>query len=271
MRQTSETKRLFFAFEALAPWPPELPSGRYLAEKNRHLTVAFLGEVHFPSLIEILPQIPKPNFTIGKAGIFNCCLFLPERHPNVVAWHVDWLDDPTSLVSYHKKLAFWLNEHGFLIKKHENGFLPHITICRKPFQLNEWRKAFSPLPMMIKDFNLYESLGHSCYRSRWSYSIKSPFEELEHTADVAFLIRGNNISEIYKHARMALAFLFPLVLSILVDNKELNSLDDVIICLNEIITVLDQKEGSPFKAVSFHGTLKEVEDKTLEWEMIVDV
>src|ERR1700733_11996732 len=234
MRQASETKRIFFALEVLSPWPQELPSGRYLAEKDRHLTTAFLGEVHFSSLVELLPQMPKPNFTIGKTGVFSRCLFLPERHPNVVAWHIDWLDDPNPLIAYHEKLISWLNEHCFFVKVHENGFLPHVTICRKPFQAIEWKKAFSPLPMMIKNFNLYESLGHSLYQPCWSHPIKSPFEELEHTADVAFLIRGENISEIYQHARTALAFLFPSVLSA-VDDNELKSLDDVIISLNEII------------------------------------
>lgn len=266
-----EIKRVFFAFEIEAPWPHELPSGRCLAEKDRHLTTAFLGEIHLPSLLEVLPQLPKPDFTIGKVGVFSHCLFLPDRHPNVVAWHIDWLDDPSPLISYHEKLILWLNEHGFFVKVHDNGFLPHVTICRKPFQAVDWKKAFSPIPMMIKNFNLYESLGHSCYQACWSHSIKSPFEELEHTADVAFLIRGENIAEIYRHARMALAFLFPLVLSIAVDDKAPKSLDDVIINLNELVAVLDQQEGCPFKAVSFHGTLKEVENKTFEWEMIVDV
>ncbi len=39
-----EEKRLFFGAEVSAPWPKELPQGRVLEEKARHLTLAFLGE-----------------------------------------------------------------------------------------------------------------------------------------------------------------------------------------------------------------------------------
>src|ERR1700722_13349709 len=267
----SELKRIFFPFEVAAPWPHELPPGRLLAESDRHLTVAFLGETDYPALTKILDQCPQPSFKIGKGGIFNRCLFLPERHPNVVAWEIEWLDESASLNAYHTEIVDWLKSQEISVRVHKDGFLPHVTICRKPFRPIEWERAFMPLPMMIKSFNLYESLGNSRYRPCWSYLLKAPFEELEHTADVAFLIRGENLLEIYHHARIALAFSYPQVIHIATETPQIHSLDDIIIHLNEIVTRLDQQEGCPFKAVSFHGDLKPQTDSTLEWEMIVDV
>lgn len=267
-----EIKRVFFAFETHSPWPEKLPPGRYLAESDRHMTVAFLGETAYSELEAILPQCPKPDFIIGRGGIFDKCLFLPEkRPPNVVAWHINWLDDDQSLTKYQKTLVSWLADNNFFVKEHGNGFLPHVTLCRKPFDQHQWKKAFTSLPVYIKNLHLYESLGHSQYRPCWSMSLQAPFEELSHTADIAFLVRGQNIDEIYQHARLALAFNFPEIASSMSKNESVSSLDDVIILLNQIVTELDQREGCPFKAVSFHGDITEATDKTLEWEMIVDV
>ena len=40
--------------------------------------------------------------------------------------------------------------------------------------------------------------------------------------------------------------------------------------LNELIAIVDEKEGCPFKAISFHSLIREV-GPILKWEMIVDV
>lgn len=267
----NEMKRVFFAFEVHAPWPDTLPSGRVLEDSARHMTFAFLGETYYPTLEQLLPECPKPRFKVGKAGIFNKCLFLPERHPNVVAWHLDWLDDASLVFAYYDELISWLNSRDVYVSTHKEGFLPHVTLSRKPFQISEWKRAFSPLPMFIKNLHLYESLGQLHYRPCWTHPLHAPFEELEHTADIAFLVRGETILEIYHHASTALAFLFPTLLDGYEKNPQIESLDDVIIQLNSLISIHDQDQGCPFKAVSFHGHLNQKEDKTLEWEMIVDV
>lgn len=55
-----------------------------------------------------------------------------------------------------------------------------------------------------------------------------------------------------------------------IDQSEPDTLDDVIGRLNRQIGTADGDMGVPFKAVSYHGTLRN-EGSYLAWEMIVDV
>lgn len=68
---------------------------------------------------------------------------------------------------------------------------------------------------------------------------------------------------------MALAFECPELVPYLDSEGEVGSLEEVIMKLNEIVTHGDREIGTPFKAVSFHGDVKE--EEILTWEMIVDV
>src|SRR5437868_6914258 len=95
-------KRVFFGCEVTAPWPTQLPPGRVLDPTHRHMTLAFLGETRYDRLQEILPGFPTPPFSVGLAGEFNRCLFLPERHPHVVSWHMRYLDDAAPLRTFQQ-------------------------------------------------------------------------------------------------------------------------------------------------------------------------
>lgn len=258
-------KRLFFAFKVVAPWPQEIPKGRVIAEEMRHLTLAFLGDVEEERVKGILQEFPLPPFKIGPVGCFDKCQFLPEAHPHVVAWHALGLEN---LDKYHYDVAAWLRRHQFSIEK--RSFLPHVTIARSPFDKKEWKKAFKPLPLKIDGLHLYESMGHLIYVPLWSYPFFSPFTEIEHTADVAFLIRAETKEDIHRHAKMALAFKYPLLLDYIKEGPLEQDLNSIIMSLNEIITRADSEGGCPLKAVSFHGNLME-EKGIYSWEMIVDV
>jgi len=263
-------KRLFFGMEVTAPWPAKLPHGRLLDEAHRHMTLAFLGDIDFSKLSPLLNDFPLPPFQIGLVGLFDQCLFLPKRHPHVVAWHIHWLDDASPMSAYQKTCAEWLQERSF--DPHVRGeFLPHVTICRAPFDEKKWRKAFTPLPVIIQSIHLYESIGKLQYVPIWSHDLRSPFEEIEHTADVAFKILGENFQQLHHHAEIALAFKFPELLPYLSEAKKEEDIDDIIIALNRIVTQADSEIGCPFKAVSFHGGVTQKPDNTLEWEMIIDV
>lgn len=265
-----ETKRVFFGFEVLAPFREEnMPrSGRLLDPLHRHLTFEFLGNVETSKIDKILNDFPKPTFKIGKAGFFDKILLLPKKHPHVVSWHIEWLDDDESLINYQKECSNWFYSQGFNSKKDE--FLPHVTICREPFNTIEWEKNFTSIPMIIKDLHLYESIGGLQYVPIWSFPMIAPFEEMDHTADIAFKISGKNMSELYAHAQTALAFIFPPILKF-INKKNITSLEDIVMALNQIVSRADGEIGCPFKAVSFHGKIKEVNNQILEWEMIVDV
>jgi RNA 2',3'-cyclic 3'-phosphodiesterase len=263
----NETKRLFFGAQVTACWPQELPSGRIIDEEMRHITLAFLGQNDYPALEKTLDQAPLPPFRIGMGGIGTELLFLPKEQARVVALNISWLEDPHPLFSFQRDLSQWLEEAGYTPKKH--SFLPHITIARTPFEKEQWKNCFEPVPFFLTAIHLYESLGHLNYRSLWKVPLMAPFTELDHTADIAFTIRATSMQQLFLHAQLALFFSFP-PLSQFYTPSATETLDAIIIELNRMIALADEERGCPFKAVSFHGSIVK-HDGLFTWEMIVDV
>lgn len=263
-------KRLFFALEIHAPWPPTFPPGRILEENDRHLTIAFLGDTDWQKLETALPDFPLQQLQLGIVGQFDQCLFLPFAHPHVVSWHIKWQNENNPLPSFQKEIFEWLTKSGFSLPKRDD-FLPHVTIARPPFEIKKWKKAFLPLPCFAGNIHLFESLGFSKYRSLWMQKLHSPFEEMDHVADIAYLIRGHDLYELYIHAFTALCFSFPPLLSFYLEKRVCRDMEEIVMDLNEIVSLADEKVGCPFKAVSFHGKIKHLANGLLEWEMIVDV
>jgi 2'-5' RNA ligase len=265
----SDIKRLFFGIEIHAPWPSQLPRGRLLDESHRHLTLAFLGNSAYSPLIEALNHFPKVLLKVGSVGYFDSCLILPPHHPHVMAWHAHWLMGDISIVNFQKILTDWLTSLGYGLDKRD--WMPHVTLCRDPFDAEAWIKEFVPLPFYTGSIHLYESMGNLTYIPRWSYPIKAPFEEINHTADMAFIIRGESLQQIYSNAFTALAFKAPELVRFFIPQESFNHLDDIIMTLNDIISRADSIVGNPFKAISFHGEIIPLKDSLLQWEMIVDV
>lgn len=261
----SSKKRLFFAFDIDAPWPSSLPNGRIIEEKERHLTLIFLGDTDYEKFQIIFNNFPTPDFKLGFSAQFDGCFF--SKH--VAAWTIDEIDKKHPISLYYGTCINWLRVNG-IQPPVNHDFTPHVTIARSPFCEKDWRDAFKPLPVVVKDLHLFESLGNSKYSSLWRYKILSPFENLDHTADIAYLVRGENLDVLYKNAQAALVHFFPLSLPFWNKNPKAGSLDDIIIGLNETISVIDRKINSPFKAVSFHSKIDKI-NGLLEWEMIVDV
>jgi len=260
-------RRIFFGFSIEAPWPSSYPEGRLVTEEVRHVTLAFLGNVEFAKLEEALESIPLPNFPIGPVGTSDKLLFLPEKTPRVVAHHVYWLSGEGNLSTYHEQLLGWLEGIGYSVDR--RPLLPHVTVARAPFDQDEWEKSFAPLPMRVSGVHLYESLGNLTYESIWERPFLQPFEEFEHTADIAFHVRGKTEQELYVHAALALGFHFPPFLTFF-EEREIQDHNDVIYALNQMLSRCDLEMGCPFKAVSYHGKI-ESEENLLNWEMVVDV
>lgn len=263
-----DIKRLFFGLEVEAAWNHPLPEGRILKEENRHVTLVFLGDRSLSGLLEDLKDFPDEGSRLGLAGKCNHLLFLPKRGPHVVAAEVDWLD-PQEFLQIHQGLTSWLSEHGHAVESRE--LLAHVTMARTPFHAKEWKEAFTPFPLITKSLHLYESLGNLNYKPVWSLPFLPPIEEIEHTADIAYRIRAQNIPQLFLHAQIALAFKFPAMLPHFSDGTGVQNLDDVIIHLNGVVSRADAEVGCPFKAVSFHGKIIKDKDGFLLWEMIVDV
>ncbi len=269
MSSSNDIKRLFFGAQVSAPWPETYPEGRLISEESRHLTLGFLGNIPFSPLQQKLDDVPKPTFNIGPVGYFDQCLFLPPRNPRVVSWHVKWFVDD-ALATYQKSLTSWLEAQGYEMDKRD--FLPHLTVARKPFIVNAWKKAFDEIPMMVQAIHLYESFPKLEYKPIWSYPLVHAFEEIEHTADRAFLVRGRHLGEIFIHAQLALAYVFPPMLPFVESSHEtFDRLESVIEMLNQLNARVDKEMGSPLKAISYAGELKTLDAGMVEWEMICDI
>lgn len=259
-------KRLFFAFKILAPWPHNLPKGRPISEDSRHLTAAFLGDVESEQLIHDLNSLPRPP-SLGLAGSFDQCIFLPKGHPNVAAWSISWLEDASKLMSFQRELVAWLKQKYYFLARRE--WLQHVTMARQPFEATEWQRSFAPLPLLLGDFCLYESLGNLTYIPLWSKKTIPAFTEIEHTADYAFHVHAASLNQLYKHAAIALAFKFPSLMPFFEIKPHVRSLDALIFQLNHFIHKADRALGCSIKPITFHGEIEQLCPRILKWEMII--
>lgn len=261
-------KRLFFAFEILAPWD-DPPSKKWIDPVMRHLTLAFLGNIEASPLLEHLLLVPKPPFNVGQCGLFDKLKFLPEHHARLVSFHAEFGERLPLFQTYVLELWNWLNGLGMTTTE-KRAWLPHVTIARMPFSFAEWRKHFTPLPLAFHKLHLYESTPGSHYTPIWTQSLPPPFEEIEHTADIAFKVLGESPQALCLNAFTALCFQFPKLTPfrpILKGESE----EAVIYALNQSLALADAKLGCPFKAVSHHGSFEKNSTNLISWEMIVDV
>lgn len=262
--------RLFFGFQIEAAWPKVLPLGRLVAEKERHITALFLGRQDRQKIVSLAETLTELPFAIGPAGVFAQCLLFPHKHPRAVVWTIDWHSAKEPLFAFQRSLQQLFVENS-IIQPEDRDFVPHVTLCRPPFHPQGWQKAFKPLPLMICQLHLFESLGHSTYRSLWHRSFLKAYQEIEHTADMAFIICGQTIRELHAHAQLALAHIYPPFITFFSKEPHVETFDDMIAQLNALIAHTDSAIGCPLKAVSYHGQIKQGPKNTLEWEMIIDV
>lgn len=229
----------------------------------------FLGDIVLDEIKKYLDELYLPC-QIGLPGYFNKCLFWPETNPRLVAYQADFFEKNIILDKFHEEIFEFFKERKVLVKL-ENRFIPHVTICRDDFNLKLWKETFKQSPLYIKSFNLYESLQNSEYNILWTKDFINPFEEIKHTADIAFIIRGKSYLDLLHSSFIALSFKVEIFLNYVSLLKKVNSIDDVIINLNEIITNAEiDGFDIPFKAVSFHNKIDR-KNEIMNWEMIVDV
>lgn len=259
---------LFFGFEVAAPWPEAMPSGRIISPTSRHLTVLFLGKHDPAPILSKLNEMPLPSFPIGATSIADSLLFLPPKNPHVVAYHLTFLSGDQDLLACHAALHDWFKGMGFNLDA--RPFLPHVTLARAPYDQEKWKKGFEKIPLITSKLHLYQSQPNLTYTPIWTFPIAPPLEPISHTGDLAFRIQSKNLSDLYLHAQLALAFEAAPFLNFLDNASDIQSLEDLIIRLNRRISAWDEELGSPIKAVSFSGNLNHKEG-LLSWEMIVDV
>ncbi len=255
---------MFFAAELAAAWHSHFPPGRIVAEEFRHLTIAFLGMTDREAILKQIDQIPRPSWHIGPSGLLQKWIFLPTFSPRVVAAEASFFQEKEAFFEYQKNLS----EQFKTLKKE---LLPHATVARAPFDTAAWSHFPCQIPFFIRGIALWKSLGHSTYAPIWTDPSISPFEEIEHTADLAYTIRGQNFSQLAYHALLALSFSFPAFRSYLDKLSPCNSFEEIVHLLNQWIAEIDMREGIGLKAVSYHANIAAKENHLLEWTMIVDV
>lgn len=93
--------------------------GNYVAEKNLHLTLAFIGEYDDPDKVNtVIGSIPEPDFQIrlSECGNFGNLLWAG-------------MEESRELDTYVKELRKALKDAGVPYDK--KRFVPHITLVRK--------------------------------------------------------------------------------------------------------------------------------------------
>lgn len=267
MHNDGDERRLFFGFGVEAPWPKSYPRGRIIPDSMRHMTLAFMADASPEKLMQL--KFPLPDLKRGLAGYFDEPIFLPPKHPRVVSWHPK-MSHLRQVAAYQQKLTEWLQLMGYEPDHPDRPWLGHVTVARGPFDIDQWRRQFQCLPFLSTHLNLYESVGNLRYEVLASHTLPPPFEEIPHTADIAFRIYGNSLEEIFERALLALAFRVPDLLMYRAPADPLESVEDIVRHLNRSITLMDVKQGCPLKSVSFSGEVKLLEEELI-WEMIVDV
>ena len=251
-------KRLFFGLEPILP-SLDLPKGRLLQEKDRHLTLVFLGNKEQTKVLDYLQKHFTNPFSFSPLARSDSLVFLSS----VAALNIHFLTQKDPLIELKNTVS-----QAFNIED-PREWISHITLCREPMEKRSWEEYNLDIPCLFKAFHLYESLGHSSYKPLWSSPIPPVYRQLPHTADYAFEIYGFDFTGLFIHACYAISLEFPLLFSMM-QPFECNSLDDVIDRLNAWISRVDIEKGSPIKAVSHHAKLNHHQGKLI-WEMILDV
>jgi len=103
--------------------------GRWVEEKNIHLTLIFLGyikETKIDFIVNLIKSVASKhrNFDI----ILEKIMFGPPKQFPRMIWITIKSND--ELKNLQKELEEILFKNGVLLKKERREYLPHITICR---------------------------------------------------------------------------------------------------------------------------------------------
>jgi 2'-5' RNA ligase len=194
-------KNLFLAFEIKGQWPASFPKARLIPDAYRHLTLAFIGPYDNSSVMNVVPTIPRFKDTISPSGRLDNLIFLPPGIERIAVLIPQFFDMP-AVMNYQKEVS------GDLLRKlglqEKRSFLPHVSIARAPFDHKEWKEISWNIPFYVSSLSLYQTVASLRYDILWKQPYTPPFDEIDHTADLAYTIRGRNLSELFSHALLCL-------------------------------------------------------------------
>lgn len=125
---------------------------RYTPVNNRHLTLAFLGQLGPTQVVdatEVVQQIQHTPIHLKLTAI--------ERFPDSQSWIITALSEPSSqLSSLHHQLQQALEQRGF--PGTTRPFRPHVTLARMKYNNKHLAIELNPpIEMMVSEIILYES------------------------------------------------------------------------------------------------------------------
>ncbi|USG60801.1 RNA 2',3'-cyclic phosphodiesterase [Sneathiella marina] len=136
-----------------------IPDARWIAAENFHITLAFIGDVQPPDMLDIssaLGKLAHPAFhlDIEDAGVFGS-----NKRPRILWAGVRNLETLTLL---HQKIVTAIESIG--IKIEDRRFRPHITLARvhkSPYEkvrnyLTD-HALFKTKPVAVNSFSLFSS------------------------------------------------------------------------------------------------------------------
>lgn len=156
--------------EQVAQWQNDLKQtgvcGRFTAQENLHLTLAFLGQTDRVSdLQQAMQQAAETAFTLTTAqgGSF-------QKRGGDVLWM--GVRHSAALIALQNQLAKWLQAAGFVLE--ERPYVPHITLGRRmtlPPALDLATLNWPVMSQSVRKIYLMESTrvdGHLRYLPRAS-------------------------------------------------------------------------------------------------------
>ena len=158
-----QAKRVFIGCSVQANWPTFPNSGKVVSIEDRHMTLAFLGKVT-PEEYDRLKSAPRLHLEQPIAIQCSELRAFPPRSKRALAYLTSL--HGCVITKYQHTLSRWLKAHNY--RTEERPFLPHITIARGKFDMTLWKAHFSAFEAKITGVYLYESMGHGCYKKRFT-------------------------------------------------------------------------------------------------------
>ena len=257
-----DTKRLLFAFEAYAPFPSNIDLSSNINGQKNHVTLLFFGDVSYKKIHETIRYMPKPSFKVGLAGLSTGLIQIPKRDPSLLTCNVDLLGTK-QIDFYQSQIMDYYTQYGFDFKGKK--FLKHITLGTSSIPDQELMGLLFPLPLYLKNLNLFEVRPGERFESIWTYDLLPPFVEhdLGH-----YVIHGESFQQIFINAQIALAFKNPRFTPFIDSSYQVRNLHDGGVMLTTLINKAYRLAGVEIEKVSFSDNGSQA-NGVLVWDFFV--
>ncbi len=156
-----------------------IPEARWIAAENSHVTLAFIGEVQSPMMMDIslaLGRITHPGFDLDIEGVG---VFGSNKRPRIL-----WagVHNISAISLLHKKIVTAIESVGATVD--DRRFRPHITLARvhnSPYErvrnyLTD-HALFKTKTIPVTSFTLFSShlaSSSAIYQEEISFDLLSP-------------------------------------------------------------------------------------------------